>query len=123
MLAVAQPLTALAVTQAPSGGGGNGSSSNGSKSYACAGIGVAGGQCGTGGDQINHIVRVALNLLSAIVGLVAVIMIIISGLKYVTSGGDSNGIASAKNTLIYAIVGLLVVVMAQTIVHFFLSKA
>ena len=58
-----------------------------------------------------------------IVGVVAVIMIIIGGLKYITSSGDSNNVSSAKNTILYAIIGLVVVVLAQVIVRFVVTKA
>jgi hypothetical protein len=54
---------------------------------------------------------------------VAVIMIIVGGLKYITSGGDSGNITSAKNTILYAIVGLIVVALAQIIVRFVLERA
>jgi hypothetical protein len=50
-------------------------------------------------------------------------MIIIGGLKYITSSGDSNNITSAKNTILYAIIGLVVVALAQFIVKFVLGKA
>ncbi len=50
-------------------------------------------------------------------------MIIVGGLKYITSGGDSGNITSAKNTILYAIVGLIVVALAQIIVRFVLQRA
>jgi hypothetical protein len=53
---------------------------------------------------------------------VAVVMIIIGGLKYITSGGDSGNVTGAKNTILYAIIGLVIVALAQFIVRFVLSK-
>ena len=64
-----------------------------------------------------------VGLLSIIVGAAAVIMIIVSGLRYITSGGDSGKVAGAKNALIYALVGVAVAALAQLMVHFVLSKA
>lgn len=52
-------------------------------------------------------------ILSVIAGIVAVVMIIVSGLRYITSSGDAQKTASAKNTLIGAIIGLVVIVLAQ----------
>ena len=66
-------------------------------------------------------IKTIVSVLSIVIGIVAVIMFIISGFKYITSGGDSNGVSSAKNTLIYAIVGLIIVALAQFFVHFVLS--
>lgn len=63
-----------------------------------------------------------VNIFSIIVGIVAVIMIIYGGFRYITSGGDSGSVGNAKNTLIYAIVGLIIVALAQLIVHFVLSS-
>lgn len=75
------------------------------------------------GSSLNSLVEAALQIISVVAGVIAVIMIIVSGLKYVTSSGDANNIKSAKNTLIYAIVGLVIVVLAQIIVRFVLSEA
>jgi hypothetical protein len=84
------------------------------------------GQCnvtsGEATDKINSIVHTIVNLLSAVVGLVAVIMIIAGGFRYITSGGNDTSVTSAKNTILYAIIGLVVVALAQLIVRFTLSK-
>lgn len=94
------------------------------KDDICAGIGAAtGGNCTNEDNRITTTIKNIVNLLSVIVGIVAVIMIVIAGFKYITSAGDSSSIASAKNTLIYAIVGLVIVAMSQFIVQFVLRKA
>ena len=71
---------------------------------------------------VQNILGTVINIFSLIVGIVAVIMIIVGGLKYITSGGDSCNISSAKNTIIFAIVGLVIVALAQVLVHFVLAK-
>jgi hypothetical protein len=71
--------------------------------------------------KVNSLIADVINILSVVVGVVAVIMIIIGGFKYITSSGDSNNVASAKNTIIYAIVGLIIVALAQVIVRFVLG--
>lgn len=75
-----------------------------------------------GTQKIQDIVTLIVNIFSVIVGIVAVIMIIYGGFKYITSGGDSGNITSAKNTIIYAIIGLVVVALAQFLVQFVLDK-
>jgi len=75
-----------------------------------------------GTDKINDIVVLIINIFSIVVGIVAVIMIIVGGFKYITSGGDSGNITSAKNTIIYALIGLVVVALAQFLVQFVLNK-
>jgi len=79
--------------------------------------------CTNGGSGVTSVIKAVVNILSYIVGAVAVIMVIIAGLKYVTSAGDSNSISSAKSTLIYALVGLAIAALAQIMVHFVLTSA
>ena len=74
-------------------------------------------------STIESVAKQVTNDLSIIVGIVAVIMIIYGGFKYITSGGESGGVESAKKTLIMAIIGLLIVALAQVIVHFVLTES
>ena len=73
------------------------------------------------GISLQSVASRIVNFLSVIVGIVAVIMIIVGGFRYITSGGESGNVSGAKNTLIYAIVGLIIVALAQFIVHFVLT--
>ncbi|OVE79231.1 hypothetical protein BVY00_00960 [bacterium G20] len=82
--------------------------------------------CTTTGGSVNRfqqIVADAINILSLIVGVVAVIMIILGGFRYITSSGNQESVKSAKNTIIYAVVGLVIVALAQIIVKFVLNTA
>lgn len=72
--------------------------------------------------KVNNIIRLVINIFSLVVGVVSVIMIILGGLKYITSGGESGNITGAKNTILYAIIGLVVVALAQIVVKFVLAK-
>jgi hypothetical protein len=92
------------------------------KSEICEGIQTASGEPCDTGSQLTNVIRNIINLFSIVVGVVAVIMIIIGGFRYVTAGGDSSNVSSAKNTIIYAVVGLIVVLLSQAIVRFVLEK-
>lgn len=85
------------------------------------------GECAGGDedptDKVNELISQIINVFSVVVGIVAVIMIIYGGFKYITSGGDSGNVTAAKNTILYAIIGLIIVALAQFIVRFILSKA
>ena len=61
------------------------------------------------------------NTILYIVGIIAVIMLIIGGIKYVISGGDSKKVTDAKNTVLYAIIGLIISLLAFAIVNFVIS--
>jgi len=76
---------------------------------------------GTG--TLNTLLTKVINIFSAIVGVIAVLMIIVGGLRYITSGGDSGKVGAAKTTIIYALVGLVIVALSQLIVHFVLVQA
>ena len=94
----------------------------------CAGLGAAVGGDGActdpeGSGSLDNTVKMAINLISLVVGVIAVIIVIIAGMKYVTSGGDSGSVAAAKNTVIYAVAGLIVVALAQVIVRFVLQRS
>ncbi len=92
----------------------------------CAGanLDVNNTDCSTGdpSGRVNGILATTINIFSLVVGVIAVIMIIVGGLKYITSGGESANITGAKNTILYAIIGLVVVALAQFIVRFVLTK-
>ena len=65
--------------------------------------------------------RQVTNTILYIVGIIAVIMLIIGGIKYVVSGGDSKKVTDAKNTVLYAIIGLVIAFLAFAIVNFVIS--
>jgi hypothetical protein len=68
------------------------------------------------------IITTITNTLLFIAGALAVIMIIVGGLRYVTSGGNSSNVTAAKNTVLYAIVGLIVAFLAFAAVNFVLGS-
>jgi len=94
-------------------------------SAVCAGVNSVSGERGDCKSQsgVNKLVKMVINLMSWLVGVVCVIMIIISGYKYMTSGGDTAKVKSAKTTLLYALLGLAIVGLAQLLVNFTLSKS
>ena len=63
-----------------------------------------------------------INTIILVVGALAVLMIVIGGMKYVLSAGDSSAISSAKNTILYAIVGIVIAISAYSIVNFVIAK-
>lgn len=75
-----------------------------------------------GGTKLTDFIAKALNILSIVVGAVAVVMIIVGGFRYTTSGGKEEGIKGAKNSILYALIGLIIVALAQVIVRFVLNR-
>ena len=62
------------------------------------------------------------SVLLFIVGAVAVIMIVIGGLRYVISGGDATQVQGAKNTILYALVGIIIAILAYAAVNFVIGS-
>ena len=94
------------------------------KDEVCNGLAqAAGGSLGCADDgSLSRIIGVVINIFSIVIGIVAVIMVMVSGYKLTTAGGDSSKVSNAKSTLVYAIVGLVVAALSQGLVHFVLFK-
>lgn len=82
-------------------------------------------QCDTGLPSVNagHAqLQQILQIVLGIFGAIAVLMIVIAGLKFVTSAGNPQAAGKARNTILYAIIGLLVIIASEAIVSFVLGK-
>jgi hypothetical protein len=69
------------------------------------------------GVIVNYLANI-LTFLSAVVGAVILLMLIIAGVQYITSAGDPKAITNAKNRLVNAITALILFVMAFAILNF-----
>lgn len=98
---------------------------DGAKDQACAGANLNDTGCtaNQGEAAVNSTIATAINLLSFLVGVISVIMIIIGGIRFVTSQGNAQNATSARNTVIFAVVGLVVALLSQLIVKFVLGQA
>ncbi len=75
-----------------------------------------------GGNNLEGTVTNVINVVLYVVGILAVVMVIIGGVKYTTSGGDQAAVTSAKNTILYGIIGLVIAILAYAIVNFVVRK-
>jgi len=89
----------------------------------CIKSGVTKSGGGSGGNEIElgDRIKTIVNLILYLLGAIAVLMIVLGGIRYTTSNGDASGITSAKNTIIYAVVGLVIAILAYAIVNFVLD--
>ncbi len=99
------------------------------------GLNTSGGNCAAGGDvkidadcagvakvDAGNVVNGVLNTAYFVSGIIAVIVIIISGFFYTTSNGDSSKTKRAKDGILYAIVGLALVMVAFIITNFVIGR-
>jgi len=73
-------------------------------------------------SDVQSVIGNIINVMSLLVGAVAVIMLIVGGFRFVTSAGNEQSIAASRKTIIYALVGIVIAATAQTIVHFVLNN-
>lgn len=76
----------------------------------------------SGSDNLGSMVKIVINTILVVLGMIAVIMIVVGGVRYTTSNGDSSAIKSAKDTILYAVVGLVVAIMSFSIVNFVVGR-
>lgn len=66
--------------------------------------------------------NVVINVVVGVVAFIAVVMIIIGGIGFVTSQGDAAKTTKARNTILYGVVGLVISLLAFAIVNFVLNN-
>jgi hypothetical protein len=88
-------------------------------SIDCTGLGL-GLKCSKT-DNKDSLLGYAHNIINfglSLVGLVAVVFIIIGGVRYIISRGEEEEAEKGKKTVIYAIIGLILIGLAYAIVKF-----
>ncbi|MBI4257118.1 hypothetical protein HY626_03640 [Candidatus Uhrbacteria bacterium] len=69
-------------------------------------------------DTIARIIRVALGFL----GVIAVVMILLGGFKWMTSGGNETKVGDARKLIYAGIIGLVIVISAYAIASFVIDS-
>ncbi|MEK7158876.1 MAG: hypothetical protein AAB575_00315 [Patescibacteria group bacterium] len=69
-------------------------------------------------ETVGNIIKVALSFL----GVIAIVIVLIGGFKYMTSGGDDTKTAAARNYIIAGIIGLAIVLSAYAITSFVMDR-
>lgn len=74
------------------------------------------------GDLTGTSVQTALRLVFGFGGSVAFLIIVVAGLRFITSQGNPEGVNKSRSTIIYAVVGLVVCAIGYSIVTFVLGS-
>lgn len=80
--------------------------------------GAAGLSSGNLVDTISSIIRVALGFL----GVIAVVIILLGGFKWMTSGGNEEKVKKAKGLIFQGIIGLVIVLSSYAIASFVITS-
>lgn len=71
--------------------------------------------------NFNVFVGWTINVLSIIVGVLAVLFLIYSGIQYITANGDPTKATAARQGIVNAIIGIIVVLLASSIVKWVMN--
>jgi len=69
-------------------------------------------------STIARIIRVAMGLL----GIVAVVIILIGGFKWMTAGGNEEQVGEAKKWIFSGVIGLVIILSAYALASFIISQ-
>ena len=91
---------------------------------ACKNV-VSGNTAVCSGDakDAKDVAKNVISVLLWIVGIASIIVIIYSGIAFITSAGNPSQITRAKTMLLYAVIGLVVSILSYAIVNFIVNSA
>jgi hypothetical protein len=69
-----------------------------------------------GAETAPELISRAIQILLGLIAMIAVVVIIVAGIRMVTAGGNPDQIKTAKSAIMWAIVGLVVALMSFSIV-------
>ncbi len=79
------------------------------------------GLAGSGLDAYSTITSI-IRWIMGFLGIIAVIIILIAGFKWMTAGGSEDKIGAAKKMLIAGLIGLVIVILAYAIANFVITQ-
>lgn len=86
---------------------------SGLTNFAATSIEMVGNKTNT---LTSDIVTIA-NAVIGVLGLVAVVVIVVGGVSYMTSSGDAGKVKKGKDTILYGVIGLIICALAFAIVN------
>ena len=91
------------------------------KSGLTSGLNMVSGGAASGVDVSGTISKIT-TFIFALLGIVAVFVIILGGFNMMTSSGDPGKVKKGKDTILWGIIGLVVAILAYAIVRFVLQQ-
>lgn len=75
-----------------------------------------------GTQDIRTTVARIINVAMGLLGIVAVVIILLGGFKWMTAGGNDENVKSAKKLIVSGIIGLVIIITAFAIAQFVLES-
>lgn len=73
-------------------------------------------------EDFTTIMQRVISTLLFVLGTIAVIIIVLGGIRFATANGDAGAVKAARNMIVYAAFGLIVAIMSYAIVNFVLDR-
>lgn len=73
-------------------------------------------------DVTDGQIDIIVGFVFGLAGAIALLFIVIGGVRYMLSQGDPQATGQSKNAILYAIVGLLITIFAYSITRFVLGR-
>lgn len=87
-----------------------------------ASLGIeVGGSTGLGSRDLKETITAVLNVLLGFLGIIAVIVILLGGFKWMTAGGNEDKTGEAKKLIGAGIVGLVIILAAYAIATYVIN--
>lgn len=74
-----------------------------------------------GAGDLNKVIGNAINFVFVVAALLALVFLILGGVKWLTSQGEKEGVNKARETIVAAVVGLVIIFLSYLIVNFVLN--
>ncbi len=78
--------------------------------------GLTGVSCNQG-QTVSGLLKLVINWMLALAGLISVLFLIVGGFWYITSAGNEEQAEKGKGTVINAIIGIIIIVLSWIIVN------
>lgn len=75
--------------------------------------------CGNG-EGVKEILKIVVNIMSAGIGILAIVGISVSGIQYLTAGGSEDKTRKAKRRILEIVIGLAAYVLIYVLLYFLL---
>jgi hypothetical protein len=103
-------------------GGGTGGINTGDSIDPPAGFGIANFQSSRSIQTIRDLVERVGSFSLMLLGFLAVVGIILAGMKYISSGGDEKKAEAAKKALLFTVYGIIITVVSITLINTTISE-
>lgn len=86
------------------------------------GVGAISNDIKLGGGDVRQTAARIINVALGFLGIIAVVIVLVGGFKYMVSGGNEDKTTEAKNLIVSGIIGLAIILSAWAITSFVISN-